>query len=265
MSQTLQFLFVFILYATHNCFAFRVNTVHQTTFFKNKELIATGPRQINNNRPTQLYALVKNEGTIENRSEPPRIPYLILWLGLVIYAFGFAPGGSPEAAAIDSEIIAKMISTPYDGTSNPLFVAIFNYLGIVPAVYASLLLPGSKSQSVPALPFVVSSFALGFFGVGPYLAARNLQTEVVQSERGQGSVLFESKITALLLLAFGAYLTYYALTNTIGDAAHVVDDFIKLFQTQRLVHVSTVDFTILSLAVVLYSVCPISKYLQYEK
>lgn len=110
----------------------------------------------------------------ETAAQPPRLAYALLWVSLLVYAFGIAPGGSPEAAAIDSTIIAKMISTPYDGTMNPIFVAIFNALGIVPAVLASLLLPGSgrlrrsedPSQRLPALPFVIGSFALGFFGVG---------------------------------------------------------------------------------------------------
>jgi hypothetical protein len=110
----------------------------------------------------------------ETAAQPPRLVYALLWVSLLVYAFGIAPGGSPEAAAIDSTIIAKMISTPYDGTMNPIFVAIFNALGIVPAVLASLLLPGSgrlresegPSQRLPALPFIIGSFALGFFGVG---------------------------------------------------------------------------------------------------
>lgn len=110
----------------------------------------------------------------DTAAQPPRLVYALLWVSLVVYAFGIAPGGSPEAAAIDTTIIAKMISTPYDGTMNPIFVAIFNALGIVPAVLASLLLPGSgrlresegPSQRLPALPFIIGSFALGFFGVG---------------------------------------------------------------------------------------------------
>ena len=55
-------------------------------------------------------------------------------------------GGSPEITALDNELITKMIQTPFDGTTNPIFVALFNSLGIIPAVYASLLLPGKKNQ-----------------------------------------------------------------------------------------------------------------------
>ena len=108
-----------------------------------------------------------------NELSPMKVAYGATWLALTTYAFGFSPGGSTEAAAQDSELIAKMVSTPFDGSVSPLFVALFNALGIVPTIYAALLLPGSKDQKpLPTLPFVISAFALGFFGVGPYLALR---------------------------------------------------------------------------------------------
>ena len=182
---------------------------------------------------------------------PPRLAYATLWVGLLVYAFGFAPGGSEAAGALDAELIKLMIQTPYDATNtiSPVFGAIFNALGILPAIYASLLLPGGKlSQKLPALPFVVSSFALGFFGVGPYLGLRNKRTEVSDSERGRGSALFEFKLTSLAMLGFALFLTYFAVTGQYAGSDRVAD-FIQAFQTQRLVHVSTIDFTILSLAV----------------
>jgi hypothetical protein len=63
----------------------------------------------------------------------------------------------PGAAAIDSDIIMTMVKTPFNGSISPIFVAIFNLLGVYPLIYASLLLPGAKEQRIPALPFVVSS------------------------------------------------------------------------------------------------------------
>lgn len=188
------------------------------------------------------------EITVED--ETPLIPkalYSILWLGLVTYAFTVAPGSSADAALIDTSIILKMISTPFDGTISPIFVAIFNALGILPAIYASLLLPGSKNQTLPALPFVVSSFALGFFGIGPYLAFRKRKIDVVDSERGRGSFIFENKLSAVGMLLFALYLGYYAISGSINENG--VQSFIELFSSQRLVHVSTIDFAILSLAV----------------
>eukprot|EP01035_Chromulina_nebulosa_P041460 gene41460-56092_t len=200
-------------------------------------------------RTVSSRKLSGNDVSIETRSEPPRLEYSLVWIGLLVYAFALAPGGSPEAATIDASLVEKLIFTPYDGTTNPILVAIFNFLGILPAVYASLLLPGSKKQPIPALPFVLGSFALGFFGIGPYLGARTLQFNVLEQDKGRGSVLFESKLSAVLLLGFGSFLTYYMLSNSVGDFGTVWSEYIDLFKTQRLVHVSTIDFSILSLAV----------------
>lgn len=52
--------------------------------------------------------------------------------------------------------------------------------------------------------------------------------------------------TSVALLGFGLYLLYYAVTNSTGAS---FADFQQLFGQQRLVHVSTIDLTILSLAV----------------
>lgn len=58
-----------------------------------------------------------------------------------------------------------------------VFVNVFNALGVLPAIMASMLVGGGAfgkgRQPVPAQPFVFGAFALGFFSVGPYLAVRN--------------------------------------------------------------------------------------------
>lgn len=178
---------------------------------------------------------------------PKRLIYTILWLGLVVYAFGIAPGGNIEAAAKDTQLITTILSTPFDGSVSPLFVAVFNALGILPAVFASLLLPGGKGQRVPAFPFVFSSFFLGFFGIGPYLFLREEKPKVSYEQRGFGTAAFEPKLASLCLLGFTLYLAYYALTAS--PLTESISSYLQLFSSQRLVHVSTIDFTILSLAV----------------
>ena len=52
---------------------------------------------------------------------PRRIAYGTLWLGLLTYTFTFSPGGSPEAAAKDTELITNILSTPFDGSISPIF------------------------------------------------------------------------------------------------------------------------------------------------
>lgn len=230
--------------------------------------------------PSIIVLRVENmkAGTGVDSNNPPihtgemqtkRSIYALLWFGLIFYTVLLSPGGSVDAAKIDNELIQEIINTPFDGKISPIFVALFNRfvsshtfelsnlnpfniiscfsLGIIPAIYASLLLPGSKKQPVPGLPFVLSSFALGFFGLGPYLALRNYQPNVSQDERGQGSAAFEFKGSSLVLLAFGVFLVYYALNGSYeGDN---LSAYLYLFKTQRLAHISTIDFTILSLAV----------------
>ena len=144
-------------------------------------------------------------------NSPPRLLYGIVWIVLTIYAFNFAPGGSSTAAEIDLQLAKKMITTPFDGTGSAIFATIFNALGVLPAVYGALLLPGGKHQKIPALPFVAAMFAGGFFAIGPYLALRNYRTEVNSSTRGRGSGPFESKITGLLLTIFSLWLAYDAM------------------------------------------------------
>jgi cadmium resistance protein CadD (predicted permease) len=194
-----------------------------------------------------LSLLTSDGDSLDTRTEPPRFAYLGLWAGLLAYVYALAPGSSLEATNIDTEIILKMVTTPFDGTTNPLFVLIFNSLGVIPAVYASLLLPGAKDQKFPALPFVGSAFALGFFGVGPYLGLREVNTEVTQEDVQEGGRgVFESKFPAAGMLAFFAYLVYFCLSS--GDLGQQATDFTVLFSTQKLVHVSTIDAVILTLA-----------------
>ena len=92
-------------------------------------------------------------------------------------------------------------------------------------------------------------FAGGFFAIGPYLALRNYVTEgVTTSTRGRGSGAFESKVTGVLLTTFSAWLAYFAFFS--GDFASSLKEYVDLFWTQRLVHVSTIDAAVLSLFVV---------------
>jgi hypothetical protein len=60
----------------------------------------------------------------DSERKTPRFAYLGLWARLLGYVVLAAPGGSPEASAIDLELIKKIVSAPFDGTTNPIFVAL---------------------------------------------------------------------------------------------------------------------------------------------
>lgn len=78
------------------------------------------------------------------------------------------------------------------GPETAVFSSIFNALGFLPAMMASLLCGGGAfakgRQPVPPQPFVFGAFALGFFALGPYLALRNYLPEV-DSEGDEVSTL----------------------------------------------------------------------------
>lgn len=60
---------------------------------------------------------------------------------------------------------------------NPIFYSLFNLMGVYPAIYAALLVPGGRSANgVPAYPFVIGSFFLGAFALLPYMALVRLLT-----------------------------------------------------------------------------------------
>lgn len=177
-------------------------------------------------------------------SRPPRAAMTIAWLAFSAYVALASPGefsASPDS--FDNQLIAKAIDDPT--SLNPIFFAIFNALGVIPAVNAALLLPGSKDQApLPTVPFVVSSFALGFGGIGPYLALREPRPDVIsKSEVGFVTrYVTESKLYAAGLVAASLYLT--SLLFSLPETA--AGGFSDLFATSKLVHVSTIDFFVLS-------------------
>ena len=198
-----------------------------------------------------LFGTEGLDESVESSFSPRRISYLSLWVGLLGYSTYFSSQISPEAEAASAKILNTSIFSPFDGFLSPIFVTLFLFLGILPAIYGSILLPSSKRQKVWALPFVASSFALGFFGMGPYLGLRNKSSSpesLCAEDRDTGSALFDNKVTPFFLLASALYLIYFGLTGSY-DGSDRWKDYLDLFNTQPLARISTIDFTILSLAV----------------
>jgi hypothetical protein len=86
-----------------------------------------------------LYASNKADVDVDSKvlslqPNPLRLVYGLLWFSFVTYAYTLAPGSAPINTDIDAGIIKTMVTTPFDGTVNPIFTAIFNALGILPAV-----------------------------------------------------------------------------------------------------------------------------------
>lgn len=178
--------------------------------------------------------------------DPTRLGLLALWLGLGSVAAFVAPKGTAD---FDAGLVTTLVSAPFSGAVNPIFEALFNSLGVVPAVYAALLLPGAKDQPrIPTVPPLAASFALGFFALGPYLIAREPRTEpTARSSLGWATrTIFESKIFAGANAAFAAFLIAYGAANFTSDVA---DGFVAMWREQSaLACVSSCDLAVLSIA-----------------
>lgn len=179
--------------------------------------------------------------------EPARVAIAGAWVVLGGIATFVAPSGT---GAFDAELVKTIVGAPFSGAANPLFESLFNMLGVVPATYACLLLPGGKDQRLPASLCVGASFALGFFALGPYLATREPRVEAPRrSELGFVTRnVWESKVNAVLLFGFATFLAYYGASNLSSEN---VASFVTLLREQSMLAcVSCCDLFVLSLCMV---------------
>ncbi|MGK7888361.1 MAG: DUF2834 domain-containing protein [Leptolyngbyaceae cyanobacterium] len=174
-----------------------------------------------------------------------RIGLGLLWVGLLIYSFGFAP--PDQDGTLD--LIVALSTFKWSGI-DPLIAALFSIMGLWPMVYAAVLLVDGQrsacegddapSRRVPAWPFVVLSFGLGAFALLPYLTLRRDNPRFSGAESDLIR-LTESAWLGWLLLLSGAGLILFGLIT--GDWASFLDQW----QTSRFIHVMSLDFCILSL------------------
>lgn len=159
----------------------------------------------------------------------------LLWIGVIVYAFIFAPPDQP-----DTFELIKNLSTGQIAGINPLIVALFNIMGIFPILYSCLLLIDGRMQKIRAYPFALASFGVGAFALLPYLALR----EPNQTFTGRKTLLLkalDSRWLGILLLLGISGLLVYGLTQ--GDW----QDFGQQWQTSRFIHVMSLDFCLLCL------------------
>jgi hypothetical protein len=164
-----------------------------------------------------------------------KVVLFTLWVGLAIYAFFLAPPNQPDTF----ELIKKLSFGQWQGI-NPLIVSLFNIMGVWPLIYSAVVFTDGRSQKIPAWPFASASFGVGAFALLPYLFLR----EPNQNFVGQKSILIkllDSRITGILLTVMASIIVAYGLQS--GDWL----DFIQQWQTNRFIHVMSLDFCLLCL------------------
>ena len=187
-----------------------------------------------------------------------------LWIALSLSAATFSAGqgwSDAEDFALIKNIIAASSTLPPDlSNSGGTFFYLFNLMGVLPAIQAALLLPSASKnvRSVPAWPFIVASFALGAFALLPYfvLRGRGQQQKIdVGTESSPPSAMLrftQSRLNGIFLLLAASALVLGAvstspLSSFSSTSTESWDTFVNLFNTSKLVHVTTLDFMTLSL------------------
>ena len=123
---------------------------------------------------------------------------------------------------------------------NPLIIALFNLLGILPMVYAALMLVDGKTQRISAGLFSAGAFGVGAFAILPYLALREPNSRPIGDRSGMIK-LVDSRWLGILLSLGAISLLVYGISN--GAWA----DFWQQWRSSRFIHVMSLDFCLLAL------------------
>ena len=113
-------------------------------------------------------------------------------------------------------------------------------MGILPFIYASFLIIDGRGQKIRATPFVIGSFFLGAFALLPYLAFRQDNPEF-KGEKTKLISILDSRLFAILTTIGCVTLITIALIK--GDW----QDFIYQWQTNKFIHIMSLDFCCLCL------------------
>ncbi|MCT7974373.1 DUF2834 domain-containing protein [Laspinema olomoucense] len=165
-----------------------------------------------------------------------KLGFGLIWIGLIIYAFGFAPPDNPTATF---NLIKNLVTGEWEGI-NPLIIALFNIMGVWPLIYSGVLFLDGKGQKVPAWPFVTLSFGVGAFALLPYLALRQPNPNF-SGEKNWFLKAVDSRIFGAIAALSALILVGYGITQ--GNWT----DYFYQWQTSRFIHVMTLDFCLLCL------------------
>ncbi len=164
-----------------------------------------------------------------------KIAFGILWLGFITYAFVFAPPDQP-----DTFMLIKNLSIGQWQGINPLVIGLFNLMGIWPLIYSAVVFIDGRSQKIPAWPFASISFAVGVLALLPYLAIREPNQQFIGNKNALLKLL-DSRVTGVVLTVATLILVIFGLQK--GDWGN----FIEQWQTNRFIHIMSLDFCLLCL------------------
>ncbi|MCY6491310.1 DUF2834 domain-containing protein [Leptolyngbya sp. GGD] len=162
-----------------------------------------------------------------------KILLTLVWIGFVSYAFTLAPPQQPDTF----DLIINLSTGKIAGV-NPLIVALFNIMGVLPMAYSCITFLDGRSQKIPAWLFTLASFGTGAFALLPYLIFRQ-PSPTFQGQKNWLLKILDSRITGSAIALGGIGLFLYGVAN--GDWSN----FVQQWQTSRFIHVMSLDFCLL--------------------
>lgn len=162
-----------------------------------------------------------------------KILLALVWIGFASYAFLLAPPNQPDT----TDLILRLSTGKIEGI-NPLIVALFNIMGVWPMAYSCLTFLDGREQKLPAWAFTLVSFAVGAFALLPYLIFRRSSPTFIGQKNWFLKIL-DSRITGAAIALGGIGLFIYGVTQ--GNWS----DFVQQWQTNRFIHVMSLDFCLL--------------------
>ncbi|MGY6530613.1 MAG: DUF2834 domain-containing protein [Cyanobacterium sp.] len=164
-----------------------------------------------------------------------KVIFFTIWILFIGYGFLFAPPDNPETM----DLIINLSSGNWEGI-NPYIISLFNLMGILPMIYACLLLVDGRGQKLMATPFLVGSFFLGAFSLLPYFALRESNTTFT-GEKTIFIKIIESRLTAIALIIGTTILVLSGIKD--GNWG----DFVYQWQNSKFIHIMSLDFCALCL------------------
>jgi hypothetical protein len=181
-------------------------------------------------------------------ANPLSYAYLTAWVGLVTFAFVFAPGELGSAS--DAAMIQSIIQDPAHPAMNPFYYGIFNLFALIPIVLAATIAPRSSDRGIPAGPPLFLSTFIAYFVMGPYLAFRKTPKDSTNfSAQDLGWLtrnLWENKLVNYATVAFGI-LCLASGAPGLEDPAASWNGMLELLETSRFASVSFADLSLITL------------------
>lgn len=165
-----------------------------------------------------------------------KILFFTVWLFFLGYAVFFAPPSTPDTP----ELLTNLILAQTEGL-NPILVALFNIMGLLPIWYWFLLVPDSRIQKIPVWPFALGMMAAGGFALLPYLALRTSSAQALPAQKSLSWIqrIFDNRWIALIVMLGVFGLGFYGLRQ--GDWTN----YLTQFRSNQFVHIMSLDFLLL--------------------